>query len=29
MGVLDPVGSWPVGAAAAAVVGPDGTVLDA
>ncbi len=28
MGVLDPVGSWPVGAAAAAVVGPDGTVLD-
>jgi CubicO group peptidase (beta-lactamase class C family) len=26
MGVLDPVGSWPVGAAAAAVVGPDGTV---
>ena len=28
MGVLDPVGSWPVGAAAAAVVGPDGTVLE-
>jgi CubicO group peptidase (beta-lactamase class C family) len=26
MGALDPVGSWPVGAAAAAVVGPDGTV---
>jgi CubicO group peptidase (beta-lactamase class C family) len=29
MGVLDPVGSWPVGAAAAAVVGPDGAVLEA
>ena len=28
MGALDPVGSWPVGAAAAAVVGPDGTVLE-
>jgi CubicO group peptidase (beta-lactamase class C family) len=28
MGVLDPVGSWPVGAAAAAVVGSDGTVLE-
>jgi CubicO group peptidase (beta-lactamase class C family) len=28
MGVLDPIGSWPVGAAAAAVVGPDGTVLE-
>jgi CubicO group peptidase (beta-lactamase class C family) len=28
MGVLDPVGTWPVGAAAAAVVGPDGTVLE-
>jgi CubicO group peptidase (beta-lactamase class C family) len=28
MGALDPVGSWPVGAAAAAVIGPDGTVLE-
>ena len=28
MGALDPVGSWPVGAAAAAVVGPDGSVLE-
>ena len=28
MGALDPVGSWPVGAAAAAVVGPDGVVLE-
>jgi CubicO group peptidase (beta-lactamase class C family) len=28
MGALDPVGSWPVGAGAAAVVGPDGTVLE-
>ena len=28
MGALDPVGSWPVGAAAAAVVGPDGAVLE-
>ena len=28
MGALDPVGSWPVSAAAAAVVGPDGTVLE-
>ncbi len=28
MGVLDPVGSWPVGAAAAAVVGRDGAVLE-
>ena len=28
MGALDPVGSWPVGAAAAAVVDPDGTVLE-
>jgi len=28
MGALDPGGSWPVGAAAAAVVGPDGTVLE-
>jgi CubicO group peptidase (beta-lactamase class C family) len=28
MGALDPVGSWPVGAAAAAVVGADGTVLE-
>jgi CubicO group peptidase (beta-lactamase class C family) len=27
--VLDPIGRWPVGSAAAAVVGPDGTVLDA
>jgi CubicO group peptidase (beta-lactamase class C family) len=28
MGVLDPIGSWPVGTAAAAVVGPDGAVLE-
>jgi CubicO group peptidase (beta-lactamase class C family) len=28
MGVLDPVGDWPVGAAAAAVVGAEGTVLE-
>jgi CubicO group peptidase (beta-lactamase class C family) len=29
MGTLDPVGDWPVGAAAAAVVGADATVLEA
>ena len=29
MTVLDVIGSWPVGSAAAAVVGPDGTVLEA
>jgi CubicO group peptidase (beta-lactamase class C family) len=29
MGVLDPIGGWPVGAAAAAVVGADGAVLEA
>jgi CubicO group peptidase (beta-lactamase class C family) len=28
MGVLDPIGGWPVGAAAAAVVGADGAVLE-
>jgi CubicO group peptidase (beta-lactamase class C family) len=28
MAVLDPIASWPVGAAAAAVVGADGTVLE-
>jgi CubicO group peptidase (beta-lactamase class C family) len=28
MGVLDPIGSWPVGSAAAAVVAADGTVLE-
>jgi CubicO group peptidase (beta-lactamase class C family) len=29
MSVLDPIGQWPVGSAAAAVVGPDGAVLEA
>ena len=29
MGVLDQIAGWPVGSASAAVVGPDGTVLEA